>query len=199
MRHVTVGLYMPSAMIASGLSAIVAGVTDVSVSCHDMWGKDLVREIKVKKPSLLFVDPIAMDNELMEAVKGEADNRMVMVGVYVSALPAEISQLYDEMVSIYDSPDAVASLLRRIASKEEPSQRARELSPRERTVVVGVVKGLSNKEIAEEMHVSVNTVMTHRRNIASKLQIHSAAGLTIYAIVSKLVRLDDVKAGFTAL
>lgn len=102
------------------------------------------------------------------------------------------------MLSIYDSPATVGSLLRRVASKDEPSERARELSPRERAVVVGVVKGLSSKEIAEEMHVSVNTVMTHRRNIASKLQIHSAAGLTIYAIVSKLVKLDDVKSGFTA-
>ena len=53
-------------------------------------------------------------------------------------------------------------------------------------------EGLSNKEIAAEMNVSVNTVMTHRRNITAKLQIHSAAGLTIYAIVSKLVRLDEI-------
>jgi DNA-binding NarL/FixJ family response regulator len=51
---------------------------------------------------------------------------------------------------------------------------------------------MSNKEIAAEMNVSVHTVMTHRRNIASKLQIHSAAGLAIYAIVRKLVRLDQV-------
>ncbi len=43
------------------------------------------------------------------------------------------------------------------------------LSQREKDVVTGIVKGLSNKEIATEMNVSVNTVMTHRRNIASKL------------------------------
>ena len=56
-----------------------------------------------------------------------------------------------------------------------------------------VVKGLSNKEIAEALFISVNTVMTHRRNIARKLQIRSAAGLTIYAIVNGLVNLDDVQ------
>ena len=56
-----------------------------------------------------------------------------------------------------------------------------------------IVKGLSNKEIAAQMNVSVNTVMTHRRNIAAKLQIHSAAGLTIYAIVNKLVDLSEIK------
>lgn len=67
------------------------------------------------------------------------------------------------------------------------------LSDREREVLVNVVKGLSNKEIAEAMFISVNTVMTHRRNICRKLEIHSVAGLTIYAIVNGLVNLPDVK------
>lgn len=67
------------------------------------------------------------------------------------------------------------------------------LSERERDVVRHVVQGLSNKEIADRMYISVNTVMTHRRNISRKLQIHSAAGLTIYALVNGLIRLEDVK------
>lgn len=180
------------------MSAVIAGVTEVSVACHDMWGKDLSREIKMKRPSLLLVDPLAFDTEMLETLKADTDGRMLIAGICACNLPADIARRYDDMLSIYDSPATVGSLLRRVASKDEPSERARELSPRERAVVVGVVKGLSNKEIAEEMHVSVNTVMTHRRNIASKLQIHSAAGLTIYAIVSKLVKLDDVKSGFTA-
>lgn len=199
MRHVTVGLYLPSAVISAGLSAIIAGVTDVSVACHDMWGTDLYREIKTRRPSLLLVDPMVVDADMLESIKEEPGNRILLAGVCACTLPVEVARRYDEILSIYDSAATIASLLRRVASKEEPSERARELSPREKTVVVGVVKGLSNKEIAEEMHVSVNTVMTHRRNIAAKLQIHSAAGLTIYAIVSKLVRLDDVKAGFSAL
>lgn len=67
------------------------------------------------------------------------------------------------------------------------------LSEREKEVITCVVKGMSNKEIAEHLYISVNTVMTHRRNISRKLQIHSAAGLTIYAIVNKLINLDQVK------
>jgi two-component system response regulator NreC len=59
--------------------------------------------------------------------------------------------------------------------------------------VVCVVKGMTNKEIAENLFLSIHTVITHRRNISKKLQIHSAAGLTIYAIVNKLVTLNDVK------
>lgn len=67
------------------------------------------------------------------------------------------------------------------------------LSEREKEVIVCVVRGLSNKEIAEHLFISVNTVMTHRRNISRKLQIHSPAGLTIYAIVNGLINLEDVK------
>lgn len=67
------------------------------------------------------------------------------------------------------------------------------LSERERDVIIGVVQGLQNKEIADRLYISVNTVITHRRNIARKLQIHSPAGLTIYAIVNGLVDISSVK------
>ena len=67
------------------------------------------------------------------------------------------------------------------------------LSDREKEVIIGVVEGLQNKEIADRLCISVNTVITHRRNIARKLQIHSPAGLTIYAIVNGLVEISSVK------
>ncbi|MCM1077911.1 MAG: LuxR C-terminal-related transcriptional regulator [Bacteroidales bacterium] len=67
------------------------------------------------------------------------------------------------------------------------------LSARERDVVVALVQGMSNKEIANHLCISTNTVITHRRNIAKKLQIHSPAGLTIYAIVNNLVDISSVK------
>ena len=67
------------------------------------------------------------------------------------------------------------------------------LSDREKDVIVSLVQGMSNKEIADHLCISVNTVITHRRNIARKLQIHSPAGLTIYAIVNNLVDISSVK------
>ena len=66
------------------------------------------------------------------------------------------------------------------------------LSDREKEVIIGVVQGMQNKEIADHLCISTNTVITHRRNIARKLQIHSAAGLTIYAIVNGLVDISSV-------
>lgn len=67
------------------------------------------------------------------------------------------------------------------------------LSLREKEIINYVAKGLTNKEIADALFLSVHTVATHRRNISNKLQIHTPAGLTIYAIVNKLVKLEDIK------
>lgn len=67
------------------------------------------------------------------------------------------------------------------------------LGEREKDVIVALVQGMTNKEIADHLCISVNTVITHRRNIARKLQIHSPAGLTIYAIVNNLVDISSVK------
>ena len=52
---------------------------------------------------------------------------------------------------------------------------------------------MSTKEIADKLFISVHTVTTHRRNISSKLQIHSAAGLTIYAIVNGLLSMEEIR------
>ena len=78
-----------------------------------------------------------------------------------------------------------------ITGGDEASQEA--LSEREKEIIICVVQGMSNKEIAEHLFISTNTVTTHRRNIARKLQIHSPAGLTIYAIVNNLVDISTVK------
>lgn len=67
------------------------------------------------------------------------------------------------------------------------------LSDRERDVLIQVVKGLSNKEIADVLCISMHTVVSHRKHITRKLNIHSTAGLTIYAIVNKLIDLDSLE------
>ena len=62
-----------------------------------------------------------------------------------------------------------------------------QISEREKEIIVCLVQGMSNKEVAAKLFISVNTVITHRRNITRKLQIHSLAGLTIYAIANNLI------------
>ena len=77
--------------------------------------------------------------------------------------------------------------------KAGTGQNSEALSDREKDVIIALVQGMANKEIADHLCISVNTVITHRRNIARKLQIHSSAGLTIYAIVNGLVDISSVK------
>ena len=72
------------------------------------------------------------------------------------------------------------------------AQQTEELSDREKDILVQIVKGLSNKEIADVLFISPHTVITHRKNITRKLNIHSTAGLTIYAIVNKLVDINSL-------
>lgn len=80
---------------------------------------------------------------------------------------------------------------RSVAKTQTPP--TEELSDRERDILVQIVKGLSNKEIADVLFISPHTVITHRKNITRKLNIHSTAGLTIYAIVNKLVDINSLE------
>lgn len=92
-------------------------------------------------------------------------------------------EILEEKVGIQEEPTV----------KEEATRTEDTLSDREREIVHCVVCGLSNKQIAEQLFISLNTVLTHRKNIARKLNIHSVAGLTIYAIVNKIVNIDELQ------
>jgi len=69
---------------------------------------------------------------------------------------------------------------------------AQELTAREKEIVAAIAHGLGNKQIADKLCVSVHTVTTHRRNICAKLDIHSPAGLTIYALIHGIINIEDL-------
>ncbi|MDR0795276.1 MAG: LuxR C-terminal-related transcriptional regulator [Tannerella sp.] len=70
---------------------------------------------------------------------------------------------------------------------------AKVLSVREQDVLRLVVKGMINKEIAEKLYISLNTVLTHRKNITSKLGIKTVPGLTFYAIMHGLIPGNEIE------
>lgn len=75
------------------------------------------------------------------------------------------------------------------AAEETPSD---ELSAREVQVLQLVVGGAINKEIADRLSISLNTVLTHRKNIAAKLGIKTISGLTLYALMHGYVSNEDI-------
>ncbi len=68
------------------------------------------------------------------------------------------------------------------------------LSTREIDVLQKVAKGLSNKEISEQLFISINTVITHRKNITEKLGIKTISGLTVYALMNNLINPEEITA-----
>jgi DNA-binding CsgD family transcriptional regulator len=68
----------------------------------------------------------------------------------------------------------------------------KELSARETDVLQLIVKGITNREIADRLNISLNTVLTHRKNITSKLGIKTVSGLTFYALMNGLVSSDSI-------
>lgn len=122
-----------------------------------------------------------LNNVLYDIFTCEKDLRIhcqVEDDIFVPAV-----EILEEKVGIQEEP----------AVKEEEARTEDTLSDREREIVHCVVCGLSNKQIAEQLFISLNTVLTHRKNIARKLNIHSVAGLTIYAIVNKIVNIDELQ------
>ena len=89
-------------------------------------------------------------------------------------------RILEQKVKDDDVSARISSMISNADSKES-------ISEREKEIIVCLVQGMSNKEIAAKLFISVNTVNTHRRNIVRKLQIHSLAGLTIYAIANNLI------------
>lgn len=93
------------------------------------------------------------------------------------------SQLLAQSVTSKDSEDSTL---------DKESADSELLSEREKDIIRGLVRGKSTKEIADELFISVHTVSTHRRNINSKLGIHSSAGLVIYALLNHIVDINEV-------
>ena len=89
------------------------------------------------------------------------------------------------------SPDVARFALNEYVSNTSPAAPLGRLSIREREVLAHITEGQSNKEIASRLEVSVRTVETHRERIMRKLDIHSVAGLTKFAIAHGLVSLDE--------
>lgn len=193
MRHITFALLLPSAIQSIGLSSILRRLPDTSCTINEINSGNYIEELSRLRPSIVIVDPLVGGID-WDYLKRASSFPVKLIALLSQQMPKDLLTDFDDIISIYDMPESIVETISRNLNTEREYDRGKDLSPREKEVIVGIVKGLSNKEIASMLNVSVNTIMTHRRNIASKLHIHTPAGLTIYAIVSNLVSLDDIKA-----
>lgn len=86
-----------------------------------------------------------------------------------------------------DEAEINAVLKKLISSLGEEEIVPGELSQREKEVLKLIASGKINKEIADDLCISVNTVITHRKNLSAKLGIKSASGLSLYALMNGII------------
>lgn len=126
--------------------------------------------------------------------KSSLNPELKIFAIEIGKLNKAAISLFDNHLHVTDDlPEIRNKVLSAINIEKDENEEKESLSVREKEIISHVVKGLTNQEIADKLFLSVHTVMTHRRNIARKLQIHSATGLTIYAIVNKIVDLSEIK------
>ena len=187
-----------SVIIRNGMTAVLRRVPNLKIQPMEVLSTDALQEfIRMHTPDILIVNPV-FDGyfDLNRFRENPRTSHIKCIALQGALLDTTLLNKYDEVISIFDDMDTITRKILRLQKRfgnEDVEEESESLSYREKEIVVCVVKGMTNKEIASKLCLSIHTVITHRRNIVRKLQIHSPAGLTIYAIVNKLVELDDVK------
>lgn len=186
----------PSFIIRSGVEAILKRIHNFKIQLIEISTTDqIVDALKKAQPDILIINPAIVGSIEAARLKEHIGIPIRYVALLYCLCDPLIQNLYDENISIYDSAEEIEHKLEKLVEQSEEKENTEEqqaLSTREKEIVVCVVKGMTNREIADKLFLSTHTVITHRRNIARKLQIRSASGLTIYAIVNKLVELDEI-------
>lgn len=154
----------------------------------------LLQTVKSLRPDIVIVSCNVCSPPMIETVRTIADLPKARFVLYCETITDELlAERCEGHLSAEESDKEVIDLITSLLTADEREEVPGELTPRERDIIIGVVKGMTNKEIADELFISPNTVTTHRRNIVKKLDIHSASGLTVYAIMNKLVSLQDIE------
>ena len=187
-----------SVIIRSGLTTVLKRLPNLNVVPIEVSSPESLQSyIHLHTPDVLIVNPTFggwFNLPAFKAENGKVETKYL--ALVCSVIDNNALKEYDESIAICDDIEVITAKINRLLHTEEEDEKDSEqetLSQREKEIITCVVKGMTNKAIADQLYLSIHTVITHRRNIARKLQIHSPAGLTIYAIVNKLVELQDIK------
>ena len=187
-----------SVIIRSGLTAVLKRLPNLNVHPIEISSPESLQSyIHLNMPDILIVNPTFggwFDIATFKIENGKVETKYL--ALVCSVIDNNSLKEYDDHLSICDDTEIISTKINQLLCTDEEEEKENEqetLSQREKEIITCVVKGMTNKAIADQLYLSIHTVITHRRNIARKLQIHSPAGLTIYAIVNKLVELQDIK------
>lgn len=198
--NLKIAIAEPAELIRIGLETILKRFSGFQIQLVELApGSAWKDSLRLHHPDMLIVNPIIPGYQDLQQIKEETGCG-TMKCIALVAAPIEVTQLqhYDEQIHVYDSSQTIRHKLESFFHEEEDeadkeNEDENQLSSREKEIVICVVKGMTNREIADRLFLSTHTVVTHRRNITRKLQIHSPSGLTVYAIVNKLVTLNEIQ------
>ena len=197
MKRVTFVVADPSYIVRRGLVSTIGEVGNASV-LREVDGCDrIVKAVGDLHPDYLIFNPSLLPTSAvsLRCLFGQnCETRMVALVDsnqdfgYVNQVSETIHLLDDKSSLIHRLKSLVGARFKEM-NVDPPLG---ELTPKELMIVRDVSLGLSNKEMADKNFISTHTVITHRKNITRKLGIKSASGLTVYAILNKLIEIEDV-------
>ena len=160
---------------------------DYSISIFEKSHEQMNIKLKELKNIIIKYYPAKRGNELMNATLFDIFNCEKDLDLHKRVEDFLFIPLIKEL-------EKKAKSVEGLAEKEDSDKGDKDnaLSAREKEILSYLVRGYSHKEIGDKLNISIYTVITHRRNLIKKLQIHSLSGLTIYAIVNGLVELSEI-------
>jgi DNA-binding NarL/FixJ family response regulator len=193
--RINIAVIEPSDIIFEGLSNLImkAGRHYYLFRLNNI--QEFQEEVDTKNFNLIIINPAELQSKLpiLQKIRKNSPSIFWVALVYLFFDNKLLNQ-FDESIYITDPADALAKKIQKLLSKasdDNNCSRQSQLSEREKKVLVQMVKGLSNKEVADRLNISVHTVVSHRKNIMEKTGIRSLPGLTIYAISKKIVPLES--------
>ena len=184
-----------SDIISIGLAEIIDSMAQFDVVSRLDNPEHLSEKITALDANLLVIDPalLGFQNKDFLSQLGKEHPNVVVIALVSSCLDHTMLTPYNGVIEINDTRSKIISKMNEFSQSETTkSNDDVELSKRETDVLVAVAKGMMNKEIADQMNISIHTVISHRKNITRKTGIKSISGLTVYALLNNLISEDEL-------
>ena len=184
-----------SEIIAIGLAEIIDSMAQFDVVSRLDNPEHLSEKTTASDANLLIINPtlLGFHNKEFLSQLGKEHLQLTLVALVTSCLDHSMLTPYNGVIDINDTRSKIISKMNEFAQSDtSKSTDDVELSKRETDVLVAVAKGMMNKEIADEMNISIHTVISHRKNITRKTGINSVSGLTVYALLNNLIDEKDL-------